>query len=130
MKKNLRNEIFLYIFFGALTVVINIISYYLLTRWMHLSVLPANFISWIVAVIFAFITNRNLVFVRESTKTASIKIEMFRFFCCRLLSGIIDMLIIFVFVEMFSIDDMVIKVLSNVIVIILNYIMSKLYIFK
>ena len=127
-KKN--KEIISYIFFGGLTVFINIVAYWIFYNYLNLSLVLSNTLAWIVAVIFAFITNKLFVF---NSKTAN-KVQFFKeissFFMFRLLSYLIDMSMMFFMVTSLSISDMISKIIVNIVVIIFNYIASKLFIFK
>ncbi|MDO5569192.1 MAG: GtrA family protein [bacterium] len=116
-----------YLIFGGLTTVVNLITYYIFTRSFGLSELVSNIPAWIIAVTFAYTTNRMFVF---RSKDKNILKEIISFFIFRILSLIIDMLMIYIFVNIFNFNDMLIKVISNIIVIILNYIFSKLFVFK
>lgn len=123
---NKFREIFLYLLFGGLTTAVNIVSFYFL----DLIDLPTAFstvLAWLISVIFAFITNK--LFVFESRQKAFFK-EMLSFFGCRVFTGVLDLLIMLVFVDVLEFDSLLIKVLSNVLVIILNYVFSKFFIFK
>lgn len=114
-----------YLFFGFCTTLINIFVFYCL-RKMNINLYISNGISWIISVLFAYITNRLFVFhskgkvVRESLS--------FLFF--RILSLVFDMAFLFLFVDIFHISDMISKVVVNVIIIVLNYGFSKMFIFK
>ena len=86
--------------------------------------------AWICSVLFAYITNRKWVFHSEAMGSAAILKEMISFFACRLLTGVVDWLCMLIFVDLLYWNDMVIKIGANVLVIILNYVASKLVIFK
>ena len=90
----------------------------------------SNVISWVVAVSFAYITNKVFVFKSKCKSSNDVLIEIYQFFKYRALSLIIDILLMCLFVEIFNIDDMIAKVIVQVIVIVLNYIFSKLFVFK
>ncbi len=123
-------EVILYLFFGVLTTVVSFVSYYLCSELLHIHYLISNIISWIFAVIFAYITNRIWVFESKSTGLKAIFKEMFAFVNCRLLSGVIDMVVMFLLVDSLNINDLYAKLFTQVIVVILNYVFSKLIIFK
>ncbi len=120
-------ELFLYLLFGGLTTVINIVVYSALYYTEIAENVPATVIAWIASVLFAYITNRIWVF---ESKNKNILKEAVSFFGFRILSGIIDVAIMYIAVDMMSFDGALAKVASNVIVVILNYIFSKLWIFK
>lgn len=123
-------EILLYLVFGVLTTVVSISSYYFCSEFLNLHYLVSNIISWVLAVAFAYFTNRVWVFESKSKGLSAILKEIFTFVNCRLLSGVIDMATMFILVEAININDMYAKVFTQVIVVILNYVFSKLIIFK
>lgn len=119
-------EICLYILFGIATTLVNIIAYYLLSRLNFATVISTVW-AWVLAVIFAFFTNRKYVF---NAQKYSFKKQLLSFFSMRILTGVLDVLIMVLFVDIFEFYGMVIKVISNVLVIILNYIFSKFFVFN
>ncbi|MBO5210523.1 MAG: GtrA family protein [Clostridia bacterium] len=119
-------EQILYIVFGAATTLVNIASYFLLSK-LPLSTAIATILAWLISVIFAFFTNRKYVF--EASKNGFLK-QLFGFFSMRIATGVLDLLIMILFVDALEFNDMLIKVLSNILVIILNYIFSKFLVFK
>lgn len=123
-------EQLLYVLFGGLTTLVNIVAYYLCATPLGLGTVPSTGIAWVLSVLFAYVTNRRWVFESHARGTSAIAREMGAFFLCRLLSGLMDMAIMYVFVDMLRFDGMVVKVASNVLVIIVNYVASKLLIFR
>ena len=123
-------SIIMYLIFGVLTTLVNIISYYFLAHPLALSVVISSIIAWVFAVTFAYITNRKYVFESENTVSKDIVKEIISFYLCRLSTGVVDWIIMYVMVDVLSFNDMIIKVMANIIVIVLNYIFSKLIIFK
>lgn len=123
-------SVILYIFFGGCTTLVNILVYAVCSRIFKMDTVSGTVIAWIVAVTFAFITNRKMVFESNATHANEILRETLSFFSCRLLTGGLDLLIMYVFVDVTGFNDLVMKAISNIIVIILNYIASKLLIFK
>lgn len=119
-----------YTIFGVLTTVVNIFVYWLMAHPLGLSTLLSTIIAWIAGVVFAYVTNRKWVFHSNTCGAAQIIKELFSFFLCRLATGIIDWILMWLFVDKLYFDDMLIKTLSNVLVIILNYVASKLLIFR
>ena len=120
----------LYGIFGVATTLVNILVYFICSKLFNLDVIPGTIIAWFIAVVFAFITNKTFVFESKTKELNDLIREIVEFFSCRLLTGILDMIIMYVFVSKLHFNDMIIKVFSNVIVIILNYVASKLVIFK
>lgn len=123
-------HIFLYGVFGVLTTILNIFIYWLCTRIFGLQVVLSTVIAWILAVLFAYLTNRKYVFHSTENSSAGIIKEIAEFFFCRLATGIIDVAVMYLFVDVLGFNDVIIKTASNIIVIILNYIASRLFIFK
>lgn len=123
-------SIFFYLVFGVGTTVVNIASYAFFARICGLNTVVSNILAWILAVLFAYITNKLWVFESKCTKIEEVINEIIKFFSCRLLTGIVDLIIMYVFVDKLSFDDILIKCVSNVIVIILNYVASKIFVFK
>jgi putative flippase GtrA len=132
MKKAFQKyrEIILYIFFGGCTTIVNVILYYICSRWLYLSVVGSTLLAWWISVLFAYITNRILVFRSHNKEARAILFEFAFFFVCRLLTGFLDILIMYLFVDRLGWQDLIMKLLSNFIVIITNYIASRLFIFK
>ena len=120
-------EILLYLVFGVLTTVINIISFYLLSDILKINWMISNVAAWIVSVLFAYFTNKKYVF--ESKNKNVIK-EFTSFVVCRVLSLGIDMAVMKLLIDVLSVNKLFSKIVSNVIVIIANYIFSKFLIFK
>ena len=118
----------LYIIFGVLTTLVNVITYYL--AHLLLPVMPSTIIAWILAVLFAYVTNRRFVCGSQAKTKQEIIKEIISFFSARILTGILDVALMFIFVDCLKMNDMVIKVISNIIVIVLNYVSSKVFVFR
>ena len=126
------DEIIKYLIFGVLTTIISLFTYYLLVATIlspnnKLELQIANIISWIISVTFAYITNKKYVF--KSTNKPIIK-EISEFYTGRLFSLLVDMILMYIFVSIINLNDKLIKLIIQIIIIILNYIISKLIIFK
>lgn len=117
-------KLMLYGVFGILTTAVNYGSYALLTHCAGFPVAAGNTIAWIISVIFAFVTNKHLVFGSKSMKLSTVTRELLSFVACRLFSGILDMGIMVFFTDVMHYNDLLVKLASNVIVIIINYIFS------
>lgn len=122
-------SILLYIFFGGLTTLVNIVAYYLLSR-MGMATVPATGVAWVLSVAFAYVTNRRWVFDSKASSPREIVREAFSFAVCRLLSGLMDVAIMYVCVDLLHWNDLLIKIISNVLVVIANYVASKLFVFR
>lgn len=118
-------ELINYIIVGGLTTIVSIGSYALFRILMYYQL--ANIASWICAVTFAYFTNRKYVF-RSQNK--NIFKEFYRFIILRLLSLVCDIAIMFFLVSFLGINDLISKIVVQFIVTALNYIFSKLFIFK
>lgn len=127
MNKKITREIFWYVFFGALTTLINTVAYWILYYGISVSNTTSTIISWLLAVVFAYVTNKLWVFEKGNKSTLK---EATEFFLSRISTGILDLLIMYVGVELLLFEGGIIKILSNVVVIILNYLLSKLFVFK
>lgn len=127
-----HKEIILYLFFGILTTIIGVSLYYLLTFFFlnpnnYIELQIANIISWIISVLFAYLTNR--VYVFKSDNQSKLQ-ELSSFFTTRLITLLMDMVIMAVGVSLFKYNDRLVKIISQIIVIISNYLFSKLIVFN
>ena len=119
----------LYIFFGGVTTVVNWITYYVLYRIMGVSNVLSNAAAWIIAVAVAFVTNKTWVFESRSLQPKVVLPELAKFVSCRVGTGLLEITLMFVLVDMAGLSAMLMKVLVSLIVLILNYVFSKLLIF-
>lgn len=129
---NKYEEIIRYLIIGVLTTIVSLGVYYLLVFTIFNSKIPlelqiTNIISWICAVIFAYVTNRKYVFKIENKSS---KKEIIKFFTSRISTLFIDMLLMYILVSLCNFNDKVIKLLVQVIITILNYVFSKFIVFK
>ena len=122
--------IILYGIFGVLTTVINIGVYGVLYSGLGVSNVISNVIAWVISVLFAFITNKLWVFESKSFNFKLFVKELGSFTVCRVATGVLDLGIMFVGVDLLNGPAIILKVASNIIVIILNYVMSKIFVFK
>lgn len=132
IKKVCTKEVILYIVFGVLTTVVSLDTYYIcvgtfLNAENAIQLQIANIIAWIVSVAFAYITNRKFVF--ESTNKNKLG-EATKFVTSRIATLLMDMLIMFLGVTLLKFNDGIIKLISQVIVIVANYVFSKIFVFK
>lgn len=130
IKKLINKETILYIIFGVLTTVVNLVVYHFFSNIMKVNYLLSNSIAWIMSVIFAYMTNKLYVFKCKSVKIDIIIKEFAKFINCRLTSGIIEIILLFLLVDMLAVNDIISKLVIGVIVVILNFIFSKLFVFK
>ena len=119
----------LYLFFGGCTTLVNVAVYGLCAHLANLSTTLSTAIAWFVSVLFAYLTNRTWVFDSQARAAGDILREMGSFFLGRAATGALDMAVMYVCVDRLGLPDMPVKLLSNVVVIILNYVVSKLFVF-
>lgn len=126
---NKYREALLYLFFGGCTTLVNIVAFYIIRKF-GVSTYITNIIAWFLSVVFAFITNKLFVFESKNTSFKDSFKECFSFFLFRVISLVFDMGIMYLLIDLLNINEMVSKVFSNIFVIIINYVFSKLFIFK
>lgn len=119
-----------YIFFGILSTLLNIIAYWFFVHLFQQTVMKSTIIAWVLTILFVYITNCKWVFHSEANNVMAVLKEIVTFFMCRLITGVVDWGCMFVFVTILKLDDVLIKTLANVLVIIFNYVASKLIVFK
>ena len=116
--------------FGVFTTIVNIVTYNICYNNLGISNTISNIAAWILAVTFAYLTNKVWVFDSKSWKWEVLRREVPAFISCRLATGIQDIVIMFICVDIMGLHALLMKVISNVLVISLNYVFSKLVIFK
>lgn len=127
IKMKLKKELFNYVLFGALTTIINIVIYLFLTDIAHVHYIISNIISWALSVIFAYVTNRIWVF---ESKNNNILKELFLFYGGRLFSVILETMLMILFIDILSFGNLFSKIVVTIIIIIINYLISKVIVFK
>ena len=125
-----NTELVAYLFAGVATTVVNYVVYFIATRWLGMGVMPGTWAAWVLAVAFGYAVNKAFVFKTHCENMAALAKEAVSFFTMRLVSLGAETVIMFVTVEMIGLNDLVMKLLTNFIVIVLNYVFSKLFIFK
>lgn len=125
-------EIINYLIIGFFTTVVSLFTYYLLVYTIFdpnivLELQITNIISWIVSVTFAYFTNRRFVFKTKSPMSLK---EVTSFYLSRISTLILDMFMMYLFVNVFKFNDKIIKLIIQFIIIILNYVLSKFLVFK
>ena len=123
-------EILLYVLFGGLTTLVNIGVYFICARFFSVGTVLATVVAWVLSVLFAYVTNKIWVFESKNCRLSALAGEILLFFGCRAFSGILDVVLMWIFVDRLGFYDVAVKILSNLIVIILNYLFSKLLIFR
>ncbi len=124
-------EIINYLVFGVLATVVNFVSYYIFARIIGIDEVISSGLSWFASVLFAYITNKLFVFDSKTVTKKELIKECISFFLARVLSGILcDVGTFAVMVKVFKINDIIAKIVTQVMVVIVNYIFSKFIIFK
>ena len=125
-----NTELVAYLFAGVATTVVNYVVYFMATRWMGLGVMAGTWTAWVIAVAFGYVVNKAFVFHTHCETMAALVKEAASFFAMRLVSLGMETVLMFVTVELLGLNDLVMKLLTNIVVIIANYVFSKLFIFK
>lgn len=128
--KNKNRQLISYLFFGGLTTLLNILIYALLARVIMIDYRAATTAAWIISVIFAFFTNKNYVFNSKRHHFLEVTGEFFSFVFFRALSYVLDIATMIFFIEIIGLDDLITKVMANILVIIFNYFASKFFVFR
>lgn len=124
-------EIINYLVFGGLATVVNFVTYFIVARLMGIDEVLSSGISWFFSVLFAYITNKLFVFESKTDGIKAVLIEMGSFFLARIVSGILcDVGTFALMVKVFNINDLFAKIVTQVMVVIVNYVFSKLIIFR
>lgn len=122
-KKN--KEILLYLFFGGLTFLVSISSYAVFNIRIGWNALTANIASWMLAVAFAYVTNRTWVFESSTDRGSNLIKEITSFVGGRIATLVFEELILFIFITELEMNSILIKIVAQVVVIALNYVISK-----
>ena len=123
-------DVLAYLFFGVLTTAVNYIIYLPCYNLLSMSAAVSNVIAWIFAVAFAYLTNKPFVFKSNDWSAKTVVPELTKFVGSRIASGALETLIIFVTVDLLNWNGNIMKLVTSVLVVILNYVASKLIVFK
>ena len=123
-------DIISYLFFGVCTTIVNYIIYLPCYNLLGISATVSNMIAWVVAVAFAYLTNKPFVFRSHDWSAKTVVPELSKFVGGRVASGAAETAIIFLTVDILLWNGNVMKIVTSVLVVILNYIASKLLVFK
>ena len=123
-------SLILYVFFGGCTTLVNVLVYTGGTRLLRLDEMWANAAAWALSVLFAYLTNRRWVFGSRARGLGPILREAASFFAARVATGLLDQVIMFLCVKALAWHDLWVKIGSNILVIILNYVLSKWVVFR
>ena len=136
MKSDIRSlydkykDYILYVVFGILTTITNIVTYWIMAHIFNVGTVPSSIVAWVVCISVAYITNRRLVFHSEAKNLAEILKEVVNFYFCRLATGVLDWGFMYLTVDIWKLNDMIMKCLITFLVIVLNFVASKHLIFK
>lgn len=119
-----------YLIFGFLAFVLNYILYFVFADAFSMHYMVATVLSWVLTVVFAYWTNRTFVFKSQNKETASVVREFVSFIGARVATEVLEIVLMYVMVTLLSINDKISKLVCQVIVILANYVLSKIWIFK
>ncbi len=128
IKKN--KSIVLYTVFGVLTTVVNYLVYFPFLYVAGFTAVLSNTIAWVIAVLFSFFTNKPFVFKSKDWSFKNLLHELACFFGCRLLTGVLETMALFIFVDAMQMNGFICKLVVGVGVVILNYITSRIFVFR
>lgn len=123
-------DVLAYLFFGVLTTAVNYIVYLPCYNLLHLSAAVSNAIAWVAAVAFAYVTNKPFVFKSHDWSARTVIPELTKFVGSRVVSGVLETGIIFVTVDLLQWNGNIMKLITSVLVVIFNYVASRLLVFK
>lgn len=119
-----------YLFWGGVAFVLSMVLFYLFANIMGIYEQIANILSWIICVIFTYLTNRTFVFRSKVKGLKNIVNEFKDFVTARLMTLVMENVILFVMIDLLTINNMIAKLVGQFVVIVSNYFLSKLWIFK
>lgn len=123
-----ENDVIRYIFWGGCTTLVNLLSFYIM-RAMGIPLMSANVISIILAILFAYVVNSKYVF-QDKCETLKDHVQPFcKFVSARLVTMVIEVGGVWLLVSVMGLNDMIGKFLTQFIVLILNYVFSKFFVF-
>ena len=123
-------ELVMYIIVGVCTMIVSLASYYILANPLGIYYQTANIISWVLAVAFAYVTNKKFVFKSRYSGLSGTAKEMASFVSSRIASLLAEVISMYFFVQICQIDDNIVKLMNQVLVTVLNYIFSKFWVFR
>lgn len=128
LKRN--RSIILYIFWGGITTVINISSFGLFVNFFNMNYQLANFLAWFLTVLAVYFSNKVWVFESNYSTFNNLVKELFTFFIARILTLFLDAIILYIGIQLLRRGNLVVKVVDNIVIVIVNYILSKYFVFK
>lgn len=130
IKKFCTKEVIFYIIFGVLTTLVNIGSFYIMTNFFQIEENLANAIAILLAVLFAYFTNRKIVFNSSATTAKEQLKEFGKFIIGRAFTMLVELVGFFLMFNILHIQELISKAFISVLVIILNFFISKFFAFK
>ena len=122
-------DIVSYLFFGVCTTIVNYLIYIPCYNFMGMSATVSNMIAWVVAVAFAYLTNKPFVFKSYDWSWNTVVPELTKFLGCRIGSGFFETVLIWLLVDILTLNGNWMKIIISVLVVVLNYISSKWIVF-
>lgn len=119
-----------YLFWGGVAFVLSMVLFYIFANMMMIEEQIANVITWIICVIFTYVTNRTFVFRSNVSGAKAITKEFVDFTSARLATLILENAVLFICIDLLTWHNMIAKLLGQFLVIVSNYVLSKLWIFK
>ncbi|MCM1261791.1 MAG: GtrA family protein [Butyrivibrio sp.] len=119
-----------YLIFGFLAFVLNYILFYVFETWLHIGYMIATALSWLLTVVFAYWTNRTFVFKSKNMGKTDIFKEFCSFIGARIATELLELALMYLMVDVAHINSKIAKLIAQAVVIIANYILSKIWIFK
>ena len=123
-------EVIDYIIFGGLTTLVNLIAFYIFDTLIGWPYLVANAMAIILSILFAYVTNKIFVFRTKELGAKENVLEFIKFIGFRGVSGLADMMTMWILVDLITLDTNIAKLFTQFIVVVLNYVFSKFFIFK
>ena len=130
IKKIINRETIMYLIFGVATTLVDTVTFFLFNNILNIGYIISTVIAWVAAVLFAYVTNKIWVFKSEQSNFSAVMKEVIAFFIARIISLIFTIVWMICTVQLLHLDEFLAKLLANVFVVIMNYIFSKLFIFK
>ena len=125
-----HRELISYVFWGVMTTAVNYVTYLLLTKGFHVYYLTSNVIAWTVSVLFAYFVNKLFVFQSRDWAWRVALRELWQMVASRLFSLGLEMAVMWCFVDLLRCPHLAVKLAANVVVVIVNYVLSKWIIFR
>ena len=125
-----HSDIIVYFIFGVLTTLVNFLVYFPLYNWLQFTATLSNILAWVAAVVFAFVTNKTFFFKINDWSSNTVIPELMKFVGCRIGSGLLETAAVWLLVDVLIWNGNWVKLVVSVLVVVINYISSKLLVFK